>query len=433
MNDLTARRSEACPRGIATATPIHVARALGSELWDEAGRRYIDFVGGIGVLNTGHRHPRVEAAIVAQAGEFIHSCFQVVPYASYIRLAERLNRLAPGGFAKKTLLMSTGAEAVENAVKIARAATGRAEIIAFDNAFHGRTLMALALTGKVAPYKAGIGPVPGHVRRVPFPAPSLGVTTQDALQALERVFASDVAPTQVAAIIVEPVQGEGGFHPAPTDFLVALRRLCDEHGIVLIADEIQSGFGRTGRLFAMEHHGVAADLMTTAKSLAAGMPLSAVVGRAEIMDAIAPGGLGSTYAGNPLAVAAAHAVLDIFAEEPLLERATALGARLTQRLQAARAGCPALAEVRGLGAMVAAEFRGAGGAPSAEAAQRVRQAALDAGLILLTCGQHGNVIRFLFPLTTSDAVFDEALDILDRALAAGRSSGGVQAAAPDAR
>ncbi len=418
MNDWITREQAACPRGVSLATNIIAARAEGSELWDEAGRRYIDFVGGIGVLNTGHRHPRVQEAIVAQAGELVHSCFQVLPYPSYIRLAERLNELSPGDFAKKTLLMSTGAEAVENAIKIARAATGRPAIVAFNGAFHGRTLMALALTGKTVPYKSGIGPVPGDVHRVPFPADSLGITTQDALDALARVFKSDVEPSRVAAIIVEPVQGEGGFYPAPQEFMAALRRICDEHGILLIADEIQSGFGRTGKMFAMEHYGIAADLMTTAKSLAAGMPLSAVVGRADVMDALPPGGLGSTYAGNPLAVAAAHAVLDIFANEPLLERGNALGNRLVQRLEAAKARIPTLHEVRAQGAMVAAEFRTAQGAPSAEAAQAVRQAAQNAGLILLTCGQYGNVIRFLFPLTTSDAIFDEALDILDGALAA---------------
>lgn len=423
MTDWISREQAACPRGVSLATRIMAARAQGSELWDVDGRRYIDFVGGIGVLNTGHRHPRVQAAIQAQAGEFIHSCFQVVPYPSYIELAEKLNRLAPGDFAKKTLLMSTGAEAVENAIKIARAATGRSAIIAFTGAFHGRTLMALALTGKTVPYKAGIGPVPGDVYRAPFPVASQGISVQDSLDALARIFKSDVAPSQVAAIIVEPVQGEGGFHPAPLEFMQALRRLCDEHGILMIADEIQSGFGRTGRMFAMEHYGVAADLMTTAKSLAAGMPLSAVVGRAEVMDAIMPGGLGSTYAGNPLAVAAAHAVLDIFETEGLLARGNELAERLTARLKTARSRYPTISEVRGLGAMVAVEFRDAANEPSAQAAQAVRQAAQELGLILLTCGQYGNVIRFLFPLNTSDAVFDEALDILDRALgAAGKAA-----------
>lgn len=416
--DWISRKQQACPQGVALVTDVVAARAEGSELWDEQGRRFIDFVGGIGVLNAGHRHPKVQAAIRAQLDQAIHTCFQVVPYASYIELAERLNALLPGAFAKKTLFMSTGAEAVENAIKIARAATKRPALIAFQGAFHGRTMMTLSLTGKVAPYKIGVGQLPGGVFRAPFPAPTLGVSVEQSLDALEQLFKCDVEPSQVAAILVEPVQGEGGFHPAPPAFLQALRRLCDQHGILLIADEIQSGFGRTGRLFAMEHAGVAADITTVAKSLAAGMPLSAVVGRAEVMDAMAPGGLGSTYAGNPLAIAAAHAVLDVYEQEGLVERGAALGDRLRQRLERARAGCPAISDVRGLGAMVAVEFSDRSGAPSAAIAQAVRQQALQRGLLLLTCGTYGNAIRFLFPLNTPDAVFDEALDVLDQALAA---------------
>ncbi|MGD9941647.1 MAG: 4-aminobutyrate--2-oxoglutarate transaminase [Burkholderiaceae bacterium] len=413
MSDWIERKHKACPNGVSLVTEVVAARAVGSEIWDEDGRRYIDFVGGIGVMNTGHGHPKVSAAIRTQLDRFVHTCFQVVPYTGYIKLAERLNQLAPGRFEKKTLLMSTGAEAVENAVKIARAASRRPAVIAFDGAFHGRTLMTLSLTGKVHPYKAGFGPMPGPVFRVPFPA--RGVSVQAALEGLAQRFKCDVDPRQVAAVIVEAVQGEGGFHPAPAEFMRGLRQACDEHGILLIVDEIQSGFGRTGKLFAMEHYDVAADLVTVAKSLAAGLPLSAVIGRANVMDGAAAGGLGSTYAGNPLAVASAHAVIDIFEQEGLAERGAVLGERLVARLEAARRRYPVISDVRGLGAMIAMEFADERGQLASDLAQRVRQAALARGLILLTCGQYANAIRFLFPLTTSDVVFDEALDILDAA------------------
>ncbi|WP_434101023.1 4-aminobutyrate--2-oxoglutarate transaminase [Trinickia caryophylli] len=396
---------------------FYAARAENAELWDIEGRRFIDFAAGIAVVNTGHRHPRVVAAVREQLDRFTHTAYQIVPYASYVELAEKINRRAPGQFVKKTAFFTTGAEAVENAVKIARAATGRPGIIAFAGGFHGRTMMGMALTGKVAPYKLNFGPFPSDVFHAPFPNPLHGVSTADSLQAIETLFKADIDPARVAAIIFEPVQGEGGFYPAPADFVRGLRRICDAHGILLIADEVQTGFARTGKLFAMEHYDVAPDLITMAKSLAGGMPLSGVVGRAETMDAAAPGGLGGTYAGNPLALAAAHAVLDVIDEEKLCERAVTLGSRLKARLEALKADVPQLADVRGPGAMIAAEFLSPGTqAPDAAFTKRVQQLALERGLLLLVCGTYGNVIRFLFPLTIEEAVFDEALGLLEEAL-----------------
>jgi 4-aminobutyrate aminotransferase len=415
---LRARREAATPRGVGITVPFFVARAENSELWDVEGRRFIDFAGGIAVLNTGHRHPRVVAALRAQLDAFTHTAYQVASYESYVALAERLIQLTPGRHAKKATFFSTGAEAVENAVKIARAATGRPGVIAFSGSFHGRTLMTLALTGKVAPYKLGFGPFPGDVWHIPFPMALHGVTVADAIEGLHRLFKADVDPKRVAAIIVEPVQGEGGFYPAPPELMRLLRAECDEHGILLIADEIQTGFARTGRWFAMDHHAVLPDLMTVAKSLGAGLPISGVVGRAEVMDAPAPGGLGGTYAGNPLAVAAALAVLDVIEQERLVERANLLGQRLTARLQALRARVPRIAEVRGPGAMLAVEFMHPGAGPDADFAKQVQARALAQGLVLLTCGVHANVIRFLFPLTIQDPVFEEGLAILERALLA---------------
>jgi 4-aminobutyrate aminotransferase len=413
---LRQRRDAATPRGVGITAPFFVARAENSELWDVEGRRYIDFAGGIGVLNVGHRHPRVLAALRAQLDAFTHTAYQVAAYESYVRLAERLATLTPGTHAKKATFFSTGAEAVENAVKIARCATGRAGIIAFHGAFHGRTLMTLALTGKVAPYKLGFGPFPGEVFHVPYPTPLHGVGVEHTLDALHRVFKADVDPRRVAAILIEPVQGEGGFHPAPPALLRALRQECDQHGILLIADEVQSGFARTGRWFAMHHHDVLPDLMCVAKSLGAGLPISGVVGRAELMDAPVPGGLGGTYGGNPLATAAANAVLDVIEEERLVERAQALGGELGARLEGLRARQPRIAEVRGLGAMLAVELLSPSGQPDGELARKVQARALEHGLLLLTCGQHGNVLRFLFPLTIQQPVFEEALHILERAL-----------------
>jgi len=414
---IDARRIAATPRGVGIGFNLYAERALNAELWDVEGRRYIDFGSGIAVLNTGHRHPRIVKAIQAQLDRFTHTAYQVVPYESAVALAERLNALTPGRHAKKTAFFTTGAEAVENAIKIARAHTRRPGVIALTGAFHGRTSMGLALTGKVAPYKSGFGPFPGSIYHVPAPLLLHGVSVADSLRAIQHLFKADIEPEQVAAIIVEPIQGEGGFYVMPAEFMRALREICDRHGIVLIADEIQTGFARTGKLFAMEHFDVLPDLMTLAKSLAGGVPLSAVCGRAEIMDAPAPGGLGGTYAANALAIASAHAVLDVIADEQLCARADALGARLTAHLDALRARVPQIVDVRGLGSMVAVEFAGDDGRPDAEFTKRVQERARDAGLLLLTCGVHANVVRFLFPLTIEDAVFQEGLAILTQSLA----------------
>lgn len=416
--DLHNRRLAATPRGIGVMANFFIERALNSEVWDVEGKRYIDFAGGIAVLNTGHRHPKIVAAIEAQLQQFTHTCYQVLPYESYVTLAERINKLTPGKHAKKTCFFSSGAEALENAIKIARASTGRPGVVAFAGAFHGRTIMTSAMTGKVSPYKIGFGPFPAEIYHIPFPIDLHGVSVEDAINALHLLFKADIEPKRVAAIVIEPVQGEGGFYAAPPALMQALRKECDEHGILLIYDEVQTGFGRTGKLFAAEHYDVIPDIITMAKSLAGGTTLSAVCGKAEVMDGPAPGGLGGTYAGNPLAIAASHAVLDIIEEEQLVERANVLGAKLTARLKAAQAKVPAIKDVRGLGSMIAAEFFDpATNEPSMDAVKRVQQAALAEGLILLTCGVYGNAIRFLYPLTIQDEVFDEALDIIDRALA----------------
>jgi 4-aminobutyrate aminotransferase len=414
---LTDRKNAAISRGVAMTTQIYADRAENSEIWDKDGKRYIDFAAGIAVLNTGHRHPKVIAAVKEQLDRFTHTCHQVVPYENYVALAERLNDIVPGNFTKKTIFATTGAEAVENAVKIARAATGRSAIIAFSGGFHGRTFMGMALTGKVVPYKVGFGAMPGDVFHVPFPVELHGISVQNSLDMLEKLFKADVDPARVAAIIIEPVQGEGGFYPAPSALMRALREICDRHGILLIADEVQTGFARTGKMFAMQHHDVAPDLMTMAKSLAGGFPLSAVTGRAEVMDAPGPGGLGGTYAGNPLSIAAAHAVLDVIAEEGLCERANLLGNRLKQRLASIRDQVPEIVDIRGPGFMNAIEFQDVTTKlPSAAFADKVRLKALDKGLILLTCGVYGNVIRFLAPITIQDEVFAEALGIIEASI-----------------
>lgn len=419
MNNATIhqRRLDATPRGVGVMCDFFAQRAENATLWDVEGRRFIDFAAGIAVLNTGHRHPAVMAAVARQLECFTHTAYQIVPYESAVALAERINGLAPIEGPAKTAFFTTGAEAVENAVKIARAFTGRPGVIAFSGGFHGRTLMGMALTGKVVPYKTGFGPFPSDVHHVPFPSDLHGVSVDDSLRALRLLFKADIEPRRVAAIIIEPVQGEGGFSAAPPALMGSLREICDEHGILLIADEIQTGFGRTGKLFAMEHHSIRPDLVTMAKSLAGGMPLSAVCGRAKVMDAPAPGGLGGTYAANPLAVAAAHAVIDTIEKEGLLQRSAQLGQKLRRFLLAQRAQHPEIAEVRGLGSMVAVEFADPRtGEPSAEITLRVQQRALARGLLLLTCGVYSNVIRFLYPLTIPDAQFDEALDILGEAL-----------------
>jgi 4-aminobutyrate aminotransferase/(S)-3-amino-2-methylpropionate transaminase len=417
---LQARRTAAIPRGVATAYPVFAERAEGSELWDRDGKRFIDFAGGIAVLNTGHRHPKVIAAVKKQLDAFTHTAFQIVPYEPYIELCERLNKIAPFSGEAKSILFSTGAEAVENAVKIARAATGRTNLIAFSGAFHGRTLMTSALTGKVAPYKKKFGPMPAGVWHVPFPVPQFGVTVADSLRAIDYLFRADVDPVNVAAIIIEPVQGEGGFHPAPTELLEGLRKICDQHGILLIADEVQTGFARTGKMFGIENSGVEPDMITIAKSLAGGFPLSGVVGKASVMDAPDPGGLGGTYAGSPIACAAALAVLDVIAEEKLIDRANTLGDKIKGDLArfAQRNDTVAMSSIRGPGAMVAFDVvksRG-GDEPDADATKRVTTAALAEGLVLLSCGVHANTIRILMPLTISDEILGEGLSKLERAL-----------------
>ena len=416
-SDISARKNEAISQGVGMMTQIYADRAENSEIWDVEGNRYIDFSSGIAVLNTGHRHPKVIAAVKQQIDRFTHTCHQVLPYENYVHLAERLNAVVPGDFEKKTVFVTTGAEAVENAVKIARVATGRNALIAFSGGFHGRTFMGMSLTGKVAPYKLGFGSMLTDVFHAPFPVPLHGVTVEDSLAALETLFKADVDPARVAAIILEPVQGEGGFYDAPREFLERLRALCDHHGILLIADEVQTGFARTGKMFAMDHHTVAADLTTMAKSLAGGFPLAAVTGRKELMDAPKPGGLGGTYGGSPIGIAAAHAVLDVIEEEKLCDRANMLGGRLKQRLESMRDFVPEIVDIRGPGFMNAVEFNDPKNKkPSAEFANSVRAQAQKQGLILLTCGVYGNVIRFLAPITIQDEVFNEALEILEAAM-----------------
>ncbi|WP_280150950.1 4-aminobutyrate--2-oxoglutarate transaminase [Piscinibacter sp. XHJ-5] len=411
---LMARRRMAIPRGVGQAHEIFISHGRNAELWDVEGSRYIDFAGGIAVLNTGHCHPEVIAAVKAQLDRYTHTCFQVLAYEPYVELAERLNSLAPGAFAKKTLFLSTGAEAVENAVKIARAFSGRPGIVAFTGGYHGRTLMTLGLTGKVAPYKTGFGPFPGEVFHALFPNELHGVSVADALHSVETILKNDIEATRVAAFILEPVQGEGGFYIAPPAFVEGLKRIADRHGILLIADEVQTGAGRCGTWFASEQWPVAPDLIATAKSLAGGFPISGVVGRADVMDAPAPGGLGGTYAGSPIGCAAALAVLKVFEDEGLLERSKAVGERLMAGLRRIAGQQPAIGDVRGLGAMVAIElFEGGNLArPDAALTSRITAEAARRGLILLSCGTHGNVIRMLVPLTASDALLDEGLQIL---------------------
>lgn len=407
-------------RGVAHVTPLYVDKANNAEVWDVEGRRYIDFASGIAVLNTGHCHPKVMAAVRAQMERFTHTCFQVMMYEPYVTLAERLNALAPLQGPNKSVFLTTGAEATENAVKIARVATGRTGVISFTGGFHGRTILASALTGKVTPYKRGFGrPLP-DVWHIPFPVPQHDVSVQSSLKQLKYLFAADVDPTQVAAIIIEPVQGEGGFHPAPLELMQALRSICDEHGIVLIADEVQTGFGRTGKLFAMEHYDIEPDIICVAKGLAGGLPLSGVIGRAHLMDAAEPGGLGGTFAGNPLACAAALAVLDVIEEEKLLERAVNIGEQLKQKLELIRKrnDVVSISHIRGPGAMVGFDIvRGHDGSEAdAGATKRVVQRAYENGLILLSCGTTANTIRILAPLTIGQDVLDQGLDILEKSL-----------------
>jgi len=417
---LNARRLAATPRGVATATTVFADRAENAELWDVEGRRYIDFAGGIAVLNTGHRNPKVMECVERQLARFTHTAYQVVPYESYVELAERLNGLAPISGPAKTLFVTTGAEAVENAIKIARAHTRRSGVIAFSGGFHGRTNLTMGLTGKVAPYKKGFGPFPGETYHLPFPMPHHGVTVEDSFAALEHLFRADIEPERIAALIIEPVQGEGGFYIAPPAFLQRLRDLCDAHGIVFIADEIQTGFARTGRMFAIEHSGVQPDLITVAKSLAGGFPLAGVVGRADMMDAPDIGGLGGTYGGSPIGCAAALGVLDVIEQDGLLARSMELGTHVTDRVRqfAKRPDVQPIGDIRNLGGMVAFELVKAAGShdPAPDATKALCAKALAKGLILLSCGVFGNTIRILVPLTASTEIVDEGLDIIEQCL-----------------
>jgi 4-aminobutyrate aminotransferase/(S)-3-amino-2-methylpropionate transaminase len=418
--ELLARRVKAVPRALSHATSVYAERARNAEVWDVEGKRYIDFAGGIAVLNTGHCHPKVMAAATEQMQRFTHTCVQVLAYEPYVELAERLNALAPFSGPARTIFFTTGAEAVENSIKIARAATGRSGVIAFAGGFHGRTIMTSALTGKTLPYKRLFGPFPAEIYHLPFPIEHHGVTVADSLKALDFLFRADIEPGRVAAILIEPIQGEGGFYEAPGELLRELRRICDRHGILLIADEVQSGFARTGKLFGIEHSGVEPDLVTIAKSLAGGFPLSGVIGREEVMQAAEPGGLGGTYAGNPIACAAALAVLDVIEEEQLCARAEVIGARIKARVAelARRNDTVPIGAVRGPGAMVGFEiFAGRGTSePDPVATKRVTTRALEEGLVLLSCGVFANTIRILVPLTVEDAVLEEGLAKLEAAL-----------------
>jgi len=418
--ELAALRNANIPRGVLTAHPITVARAEGAYVWDVEGKQYLDFVAGIGVLNVGHNHPRVVAAVEKQLKHVTHMAFQVAAYQPYLALAEKLNALVGKGVAYKSIFLTSGAEAVENAIKIARAHTNRSAVIAFRGGFHGRTMLGVSLTGMSQPYKQNFGPFSSEIYHTPFPDAYRGMTTERALEALEEVFATDIAPERVAAIIIEPVQGDGGFLPAPPQFLRALREITRRHGIVLIADEIQTGFGRTGKLFAFEHGGIQPDLVTVAKSLAGGLPLSGVVGRAEIMDAPLPGGLGGTYGGNALGCAAALAVLDAFEQDGLLDRAEHLGQKLEAGLRELARKHSIIGDVRGLGFMQAIELvtDRKTKTPDPTHTQHVIDAARERGLLVIKCGVHRNVIRFLAPLIVSDESLDKALAIIDAALSA---------------
>jgi len=421
-SELLELRSAEVPRGVGNTHPVFAERAQGAKIWDIEGKEYIDFVGGIGVNNVGHAHPKIQAAISEQLQRFIHTCFQVVMYESYVKLAQRLNALAPGPSKKKTVLFTTGAEAAENAIKIARSHTGRPAVLAFHHGFHGRTLLALTMTGKNDPYKQRFGPFCSEIYHAPYPYEYHGWTTKRALQALDEVFESEVSPSRLAAIIIEPVLGEGGFVPAPVDYLKELRKIADQHGIVLIADEIQTGYGRTGKMFAIEHAGIEPDIITLAKSMAGGMPLSAVVGRADVMDSPTAGGLGGTFGGNPLACAAALATLDVIEEEHLLERARTIGSKVEQALRDLKRRHRKIGDVRGLGAMIGMEFVSEGGVTGTALAARVLEEARNRGLLLLAAGAKRDIIRVLVPLVISDEDLDSALHRLAEACDAALSA-----------
>ena len=416
--ELLERGEVAIAKPLQVYLPVFVAEARNATVTDVDGNTLIDFAGGVGVVNVGHCHPRVVDAIKEQAARFVHTDFTVVPYASYIELAEQLGKLAPFQGPTKAAFFNSGAEAVENAVKIARLATGRPAVIAFEGAFHGRTMLAMTMTSRVHPYKTGMGPFAPEVYRAPFPNAYRGLSAADALAELERMFGSDVAASQVAAIVFEPQLGEGGFVPAPPEFVEGLRRICDREGIILVADEVQTGFGRTGRMFAMEHFDVEADLMCIAKSIAAGLPLSGVIGKASVMDAPHAGAIGGTYIGNPVALAAALAVIEVFAEEDLVGRANRFGERIRERMFGWQSRWQQIGDVRGLGAMLAIELVNdpVSKEVAPELASAVIDAALQRGLILLKAGVSGNCIRVLAPLTIEDGTLEEALAIWEDAL-----------------
>ncbi|WP_151812406.1 4-aminobutyrate--2-oxoglutarate transaminase [Acinetobacter bereziniae] len=408
---INTRKQQATPRGVGVMCQWYAEKAENATIWDKEGNQFIDFAGGIGVLNTGHRHPKVIAAVTEQLSKFTHTAYQVVPYESYVSLAEHINERAPINGDAKCAFFSTGAEAVENAIKIARSFTQRHGIITFSNAFHGRSFMTMAMTGKTAPYKSDFGVMPSGVFHARYPSELKGITVNDAIQSIEDIFAEDIAAHDVSAIVLEPVQGEGGFNVVPAEFLKRLRSLCDLHGILLIADEVQSGFARTGKLFAMNHYETKADLITMAKSLGGGFPISGVVGRADVMDAPNPGGLGGTYAGSPIGVAAALAVLDVIESEDLCNRANVLGAELVALLNTIKATTHMITDIRALGSMIAVELE------TAEQAKIIQSYAMENGLLILTCGRQGNAIRFLYPLTIPATQFSQALSILKQGFA----------------
>lgn len=408
---INTRKQQATPRGVGVMCQWYAEKAENATIWDKEGNQFIDFAGGIGVLNTGHRHPKVIAAVTEQLSKFTHTAYQVVPYESYVSLAEHINERAPINGDAKCAFFSTGAEAVENAIKIARSFTQRHGIITFSNAFHGRSFMTMAMTGKTAPYKSDFGVMPSGVFHARYPSELKGITVNDAIRSIEDIFAEDIAAHDVAAIVLEPVQGEGGFNVVPAEFLKRLRSLCDLHGILLIADEVQSGFARTGKLFAMNHYETKADLITMAKSLGGGFPISGVVGRADVMDAPNPGGLGGTYAGSPIGVAAALAVLDVIESEDLCNRANVLGAELVALLNTIKATTHMITDIRALGSMIAVELE------TAEQAKIIQSYAMENGLLILTCGRQGNAIRFLYPLTIPATQFSQALSILKQGFA----------------
>ncbi|MEI8592906.1 4-aminobutyrate--2-oxoglutarate transaminase [Photobacterium sp. Hal280] len=413
------RKQQVIAQGMGNLNPLYVETAKNAEIWDIEGNRYIDFGSGIAVNNTGHSHPRIVEAVKAQLDNFSHTCAMVTPYTSFVELAEQLTERAPGNTPKKAVFLTTGAEAVENAIKVARAHTKRSGVIAFKGGFHGRTNMTMGLTGKVAPYKAGFGPFPGEIYHAPYPNAFHGISIEDSLQAIDDLFACDIEPSRVAAIIFEPVQGEGGFYQAPPAFALALRELCDKHGILLIADEIQTGFARTGKMFATEYLGIEPDMMTMAKGIAGGFPISALVGKAEIMDAAGPGGLGGTYAGSPLGCAAGLEVLKIIDEEQLCEKALKIGEVMTSHFRSLQSDFPVIGEVRNLGAMIAVEFVDPQtGAPMADLTKSLVAQAREEGVILLSCGVKGNVIRFLPALTIEDEILAEGIEKVKKALAA---------------